>query len=73
MSKEYRCEFRAPKKLDSVKGPVDVRKYCEVFKMTAVDEKDMVFLAHLYRTIFIHGGTVSIDDGQVEQTYKFGK
>lgn len=69
---ENRNQFTAPRKLsDGSRG--DLRTHCEKFKMTAVDEKDMQFLAHLYRTIWIHGGTVTIDDGTVKETYNFGK
>jgi hypothetical protein len=68
---ESRNEFRAPKKLsDGRRG--DLRSHCEKFKMTAADEKDMQFLAHLYRTIWLHGGKVTIDDGTVKETYSFG-
>lgn len=73
MSNNSRNEFRAPKQLANGDRRVDLRKHCEVFKMTAVDENDMVFLAHLYRTIFINGGTITIDDGQEQQTYNFGR
>lgn len=67
-----RNEFKAPKKLaDGTHG--DLRTHCETFKMTAIDESDMVFLAHLYRTIWIHGGTVTINDGTTKKTYKFGE
>lgn len=40
--------------------------------MTALNEDDMKFLAHLYRTIWIMGGSVTIDDGEVQQKYNFG-
>jgi len=63
-------EFKAPRKR---KGePMhDVRKRCAMFKMSAIDETDQIFLAHLYRTIWIHGGTVTIDDGETKQEYNF--
>lgn len=70
MSSEKRNQFKAPKKLaDGSIG--DLRSHCECFKMTAVDEKDMQFLSHLYRTIFIQGGSVTIDDGLKKQKYNF--
>lgn len=69
--KEKRNEFSAPR-MTSDGRPTDVRSHCEVFKMTAVDEDDMKFLAHLYRTIWISGGSVTINDGKVEETYSFG-
>lgn len=47
--------FKAPKN-------ADVRDKCEVFKMTAVNEKDMEFLAALYRTVWINGGRVIIEE-----------
>jgi hypothetical protein len=67
---EGRNYFKAPKKLaDGSLG--DLRSHCECFKMTAVDEKDMQFLSHLYRTIWLQGGSVTIDDGAKKQTYSF--
>jgi hypothetical protein len=70
---EQRNEFRAPKQLcDGTKNP-DVRNYCEMFKMTAVDENDMKFLAHLYRAIFISGGSIVIADGECTQIYEVGR
>jgi hypothetical protein len=66
-----RNNFTAPKRLDDGSRG-DLRTHCEKFQMTAVDERDMVFLSHLYRTIFLHGGKVIVDDGQTKQTYKFG-
>lgn len=63
--------FKAPKRLDNGE-PGDLRTHCEVFKMTAVNENDMVFLSHLYRAIWI-GGVVTIDDGKSKQTYRFGQ
>ena len=67
-----RNEFSAPKKLaDGSAG--DLRTHCEKFKMTAVDEKDMLFLSHLYQAIWLDGGVITIDTGQGKKTYNFGK
>lgn len=63
-------EFKAPRKLASGERG-DVRSHCEMFKMTAANEEDMEFLAHLYRTIWLTGGTVRIDDGEEAETYHF--
>lgn len=60
----------APKRLaDGKRG--DLRSHCEVFKMTAVDEKDMKMLAHIYRVICLHGGQITVDDGSVKETCRF--
>jgi hypothetical protein len=50
----------------------DLRRHCEFFAMRALDEKDMQFLSHLYRTIYISGGKVAISsNGDESQTYNF--
>ena len=66
-----RNNFTAPRKLaDGSRG--DLRTHCEKYQMTAADERDMVFLSHLYRTIWLTGGTIVVNDGEKRQTYKFG-
>ena len=68
---EKRNQFTAPRKLsDGSRG--DLRTHCEKFKMTAVDEKDMKMLSHIYRTIFLYGGSITVDDGTVKEIYKIG-
>lgn len=64
-------QFVAPKKApDGTMG--DLRRHCEFFAMRALDENDMKFLSHLYRTIYINGGKVSISsNGDESQTYNF--
>ena len=63
-------QFKAPK-IGPYGKPGDLREHCERFQMKAQNEKDMVFLAHLYSVIWVHGGTVTIDDGKKRQTYRF--
>lgn len=64
-------EFKAPRKRkgEPMHG---VNKRCAMFKMYAANDADEIFLAHLYRTIWVRGGRVTIDDGETEQTYSFG-
>ena len=64
-------QFVAPKKApDGTMG--DLRRHCEFFAMRALDENDMLFLSHLYRTIMISGGRVSIEtNGEEPQRYNF--
>lgn len=66
-----RTFFKAPKRLANGETG-DLRDHCEVFHMTAVDEKDMVFLSHLYRAIWM-GGVVTVEDSKSKQTYRFGQ
>ncbi len=69
MSQKRNC-FKAPKKLhDGTIG--DLRTHCEQFQMVASDEENMKFLSHLYRTIFLQGGKVTINDGSSRKTYNF--
>jgi len=65
-------EFKAPRKLPNGQRG-DVRKHCQTFKMSADDENDQMFLAHLYRTIWIYGGEITINDGTEQETYHFKK
>ena len=62
--------FTAPKKLINGKRPY-VREHCKTFHMSTDNEDDQMFLAHLYRTIWIHGGEITINDGTVKETYRF--
>jgi len=65
-----RNQFTAPKRLaDGSRG--DLRSHCEVFKMTAVNETDMVLLSHLYRVMWLTGGKITVDDGSKQETYRF--
>ena len=69
-AKNSRNQFTAPKRLaDGSRG--DLRTHCEVFKMTAVDEKDMEMLAFLYGVIFLHGGRITIEYNMDRKTYIF--
>lgn len=64
-------QFIAPKNApDGTRG--DLRRHCEFFAMRALDENDMKFLSHLYRTIRISGGKISIEtNGEEFQQYNF--
>lgn len=62
--------FKAPDRLsDGSLG--DVRSHCNLFQMTVSNEEDMRFLAHLYRTIWINGGQITVVDKEQEATYYF--
>lgn len=67
-----RNEFKAPKGKGPNGLPHDVRTKCEVFKMTALNENDQLFLAHLYRCIWLTGGTVAITTPEGTDEYHFG-
>lgn len=59
-----RSQFSAPK-------GCDLRDKCRVFKMVAINDEDMEFLAHLYRTIWVNGGKITVEDKELKETYYF--
>ena len=49
----------------------DVRERCQRFDMTALNEADQIFLAALYRVLYISGGQVEIRERSAESGTMF--
>lgn len=58
-------------KITSPRGK-DVRDAVKTFNLSTDNPEDQEFLAALYRTIFLYGGSISIKEGNSEsKTYYF--
>lgn len=58
-------------KISSPRGK-DVRDAVKTFNLSTDSPEDQEFLAALYRTMFLYGGTISIQEGNASgETYYF--